>query len=269
MKWVDIKSESEKQGLPPGQVLQEKTQKAILTVLSEEKVFKHLVFQGGTCLRIFYDTKRLSEDLDFVLREGGTQYDLVQWHEAITQFVSKYFPFFTNVQFFLQKSSSKLQRTVLRADGTQQEQTTRIHLELAFVPSHCNEIKDMEFYPYISAVRVETLEEILADKILALMSRDYIKGRDLWDLHYLLYETDHAIPWELVTKKIADYEIGLDVKENVYPTLEHVSKKGEQKLRQEMKRFLPTPVFQAYAGKFDVLVQEIVKKIRKEYAHQG
>lgn len=269
MNWEEIREESEKRGLPPDQIFQEKTQNAILTVLSDEKVFTHIVFQGGSCLRIFYNNKRLSEDLDFVLRTEEEHYDLLQWKESIIQFVSKYFPFLTDVQYSLQKKARGLQRTVLRAKGDQKNQNTRIHLELAFVPSYFNEIKDMELYPYISAVRVETLKEILADKILALMSRDYIKGRDLWDLHFLLFTQGQAIPWELVFKKVADYELDPDMfKEAVDPTIEHVSNKGAQKLRQEMKRFLPSPVFEAYEQRFDSMVQAVSQRIQQEYSNE-
>ncbi|NIQ05939.1 MAG: nucleotidyl transferase AbiEii/AbiGii toxin family protein [Candidatus Korarchaeota archaeon] len=269
MKWEQLKEKSEKRGLAPDQTLQEITQKAILTALSEEKVFNHIVLQGGTCLRIFYDNKRLSEDLDFVLRTKGRRWDLLEWKEPITQFVSTYFPFLTDVQFSLQKESRELQRTVLRAKGDHQNQNTRIHLELAYVPSYFNEIRDMELYPYVSAVRVETLEEILADKVLALMSRDYIKGRDLWDLYFLLYKHEQAIPWELVFKKVADYGMDRDVfKENIHPTIEHVLEKGEQKLRQEMERFLPHPVFQVYGGRFDSMTQDVVRNIQREYSNE-
>ncbi|MFC3118445.1 nucleotidyl transferase AbiEii/AbiGii toxin family protein [Jhaorihella thermophila] len=34
--------------------------------------FKHLVFQGETCLRLIYGSNRFSEDLDFV---GGVDFD--------------------------------------------------------------------------------------------------------------------------------------------------------------------------------------------------
>lgn len=268
MRWGELKEESEKRGVTPDQMLQEKTQKAILTVLSEEKAFNHIVFQGGTCLRIFYNNKRFSEDLDFVLRRTESHYALEQWKDSIIDFVSNYFPFLTDVQYFLQKESKELQRTVLRVKGDQPNQHTRIHLELAFVPSYFNEIKDLELYPYISAVRVETLEEILADKILALMLRDYIKGRDLWDLYFLLYTQGQTISWELVFKKVADYGLNLEVfKGNIAPTIAQVSKKGAQQLRQEMERFLPEPVFQAHEPRFDSMIQDVVQKIQSSYSN--
>lgn len=37
----------------------------ILRILRESGVIDNLVFMGGTCLRLCYDSSRLSEDLDF------------------------------------------------------------------------------------------------------------------------------------------------------------------------------------------------------------
>jgi len=47
------------------QVFQEEVQKAVLASLSRDEAFNHLVFQGGTALRLFYENPRFSEDSDF------------------------------------------------------------------------------------------------------------------------------------------------------------------------------------------------------------
>lgn len=46
-------------------VLREISQKIILYALSQTSFFKNVAFYGGTCLRIFHNLDRFSEDLDF------------------------------------------------------------------------------------------------------------------------------------------------------------------------------------------------------------
>ena len=47
--------------------LREYLQLLILKILDEKGYFRHMAFVGGTALRILYDLKRFSEDLDFSL----------------------------------------------------------------------------------------------------------------------------------------------------------------------------------------------------------
>ncbi len=66
----DCKTDLEEQ-----QAVREITQEVVLAALGRGDFFKHALFQGGTCLRIFYGLNRFSEDMDFILREpdGGFQ----------------------------------------------------------------------------------------------------------------------------------------------------------------------------------------------------
>jgi len=47
--------------------LREYLQLLILQILDEKGCFRNIAFLGGTALRILYDLKRFSEDLDFSL----------------------------------------------------------------------------------------------------------------------------------------------------------------------------------------------------------
>ena len=49
------------------QAIREITQKVVLAALGRGDFFKHALFQGGTCLRIFHSLNRFSEDMDFAL----------------------------------------------------------------------------------------------------------------------------------------------------------------------------------------------------------
>ncbi len=52
--------------------IREITQEVALAALGRTDFFKYAIFQGGTCLRIFYGLNRSSEDLDFILKEPNS-----------------------------------------------------------------------------------------------------------------------------------------------------------------------------------------------------
>ena len=47
----------------------------LLSALSEAGVLQHVIFQGGTALRLCYGGERYSEDLDFVCGKAGAYLD--------------------------------------------------------------------------------------------------------------------------------------------------------------------------------------------------
>ncbi len=55
-------------------------------------------------------------------------------------------------------------------------------------------------------LKVESKEEILADKIVALGARDYLKSRDLWDIH-MLTQDRVVLNTDFVRSKINDYHL--------------------------------------------------------------
>jgi len=67
---------------------------------------------------------------------------------------------------------------------------SKINIEIANIPSHSNQFQLIKnnYNEIINKrifVQVETLEEILADKFIALSQRKYIKFVDLWDVEWL------------------------------------------------------------------------------------
>src|SRR6478672_7011233 len=55
----------------------------LLSALSEAGVLQHVVFQGGTALRLCYGGERYSEDLDFVCGKAGAYLDKVEFEKLI------------------------------------------------------------------------------------------------------------------------------------------------------------------------------------------
>ena len=56
--------------------IREITQEVALAALGRTDFFKHAIFQGGTCLRIFYGLNRFSEDIDFILKKANKNFTL-------------------------------------------------------------------------------------------------------------------------------------------------------------------------------------------------
>ena len=61
-------------------ILRELAQKMLLYALSRTSFFKKAVFYGGTCLRIFHNIQRFSEDLDFTVQK---ELDDFSWDDYI------------------------------------------------------------------------------------------------------------------------------------------------------------------------------------------
>ena len=76
----NCKSEQEEE-----HAIREITQEVALAALSRTDFFKYGVFQGGTCLRIFYGLNRFSEDLDFILKEPNPNFKLQPQLQSLSE----------------------------------------------------------------------------------------------------------------------------------------------------------------------------------------
>jgi len=264
MDWEEIVTNSTIRGGNLQQTFQEETQKTILACLSRQGAFNDLVFQGGTALHLFYGNPRFSEYLDFVTREKH-RFDLTKQTTKIKAFVSNVFPFLKETQVKIQKNDKEMQRLILITISELPEQKLRIHLELSYVPSYINQPRILDYPPLNPAVRVEDPSEILADKIVALGQRPYLKGRDLWDIYFLVFEKHLVIPWDLVFKKGVDYGATPKVlKNNLFTAAQKIKKEGKSVLSNEMSRFLPPSLFDQYHEMFDDISSKVAKEVEKQ-----
>ena len=262
MQWNEILKESQFTGFTPSQIFQEQMQKAVLTSMSRQNAFRNLVFQGGTALRLFYNNPRFSEDLDFASIQDVETFDIEKILTNSTRFISSFFPFLQQVKGRMQKQDNLLQRYILTTQSTVSEQRIRLHVEVAMIPSYHHELRILSFPPLQPVVRVETREEILADKLLALGSRSYLKGRDLWDIYFLTKEQELSVNWELVWTKAADYqEKTKQVKKGLQQSVTTLDTQGIAILDSEMKRFLPPAMFSTYQDMFRDVIEQVKKII--------
>jgi len=266
MSWDEIVQKSKKMGFSPTLILREEMQKATLASLSRMDAFNHIVFQGGTALRIFYNNPRFSDDLDFVLKDGEI-FELSSKSGEIEKYLSSEFYYLHGIRVNIQKNTRDIQRIVIRTVSENPSQKLSINTELFFVPSYHNSPKILIYPPLNPVVRVEEREEILADKIIAVILRRYLKGRDIWDIHYLTDELNVLTSHELIEKKVRDYGIR-DFHKRIRESRKKLLKDGVAALDREMKRSMPISTYNQLKISFEEIVKsvalEILKYIGKE-----
>ncbi len=229
-------------------------QRAILAHLSQSGVFDAGVFQGGTALRLVYGNRRFSEDLDFVARSSVPAFvqQVSASLEMLPQAVARSVSYLDDARASPQKVNGRLRRAAFRATVPPLHQTLRINLEFVAVPSHEARVaevtRDCATYPVLA----ESLREIVADKVVALALRPYVKGRDLWDLDFL------PSP-QLTRLKVADYGASWhDFATRFSERLALLPTVGAEALAGDMPRFLAADAFQQPETDIPLLVQRIV-----------
>src|ERR1043166_811599 len=55
----------------------------LLSAMSEARILRHAIFQGGTALRLCYGGERYSEDLDFVWGKAGSYFTDIEFKDLI------------------------------------------------------------------------------------------------------------------------------------------------------------------------------------------
>ncbi|MEN6386041.1 MAG: nucleotidyl transferase AbiEii/AbiGii toxin family protein [Phycisphaerales bacterium] len=171
--------------------IREITQEVALAALSRTEFFKYGVFQGGTCLRIFYGLNRFSEDLDFILNEPNPNFKLQPHLQSLARELETY-GYKVDIsdrseaniavrKAFKDDSIGKvLQLNHIGKSGPFRK--IRIKLEIDTNPpsGSQSEIKYLDF-PFVSSVTVQDKPSLFAGKTHALLCREYIKGRDWYD----------------------------------------------------------------------------------------
>jgi predicted nucleotidyltransferase component of viral defense system len=246
----------------------------ILEALYKSNIAKELVFQGGTSLRLCYNAVRYSEDLDFVLKDGKSfSSELMGEFENVfvRSIKTKY-----GLQAAVRKKekNNELDRVVVDKwiakvvinDKNSAQQ--RINIEIAAAPSHDNEFRVITNNYDINNANfgfyVETLEEILADKIVAVSQRAYFKARDFWDIHYLTLQRGVKLNRELVNKKIADYSIAEFEKNFFIKSTALNEDKNKELFKTEMKRFLSQDLYDMLDDNFVEQISKSVVKFQDE-----
>ena len=97
------------------QAIREITQEIVLAALGRTYFFQKAAFRGGTCLRIFHQLNRFSEDLDFALLEPYSTFLLEPYLTSVCDELSAYGYAF-EIQGRL-KTESAVQKAFLKDDS--------------------------------------------------------------------------------------------------------------------------------------------------------
>jgi len=183
-----------------------------------------LVFQGGTAIRWCHNGGRFSEDLDFVthlerpaLERLMQAIELPVTRESIAHFGPG--------RFTLTPRGQRDEGIVWRVAFEQQNARDRIMVKI-----ECERLREgvaLATEPRVlgmqgavsyliaagefriprpnSVMVVETLEEILSDKVRALLERPYLKGRDIYDVWHLRERLQVPAIREVVERKLTCY----------------------------------------------------------------
>ena len=181
----------------------------LIQVLSLAEIFREvgpsLIFQGGTAIRFFLGGTRTSEDLDFYM-DVRMFSNVDKTANRISIALAQVLDYVDGLSLYshkvYQRNHLHTMWFIFSQEGTRKK--LRLKIELFQVDHHFQKIKTYAHLlitaPFVKrevsafnlfldrlnvVVQVETTEGILADKIVAILARPYVKGRDLWDTWFL------------------------------------------------------------------------------------
>jgi predicted nucleotidyltransferase component of viral defense system len=171
------------------------TQQVVLAGLHRGGFFDHAAFYGGTCLCLFHQLPRFSEDMDFSLLHPDEGFNFENYFQPI---IDEFDSLGRKVEI-----KKKDKKTFGRVDSAflkdntdvynvafQTEKTIKVKIEVDTQPPLMfhTEQKAMTF-PYAFMVRCFQLPDLFAGKMHALVFRNWkarVKGRDWYDFEWYI-----------------------------------------------------------------------------------
>jgi predicted nucleotidyltransferase component of viral defense system len=196
--------------------LKEIYQEIALAGLARSDFFKIAAFQGDTALRIVYQLKRFSEDLDFMLLKASTHF---QWQSYLKAIELEFNSFGIEIEI-KDRADAKgvVKMAFLKEDSfakifeltydrlSSDEQKIIIKLEIDTTPPEGSFFEDVFLtYPYPFSILIQDFPSLFASKCHAILCRKYDKGRDWFDF---LWYLSRNIPVNYLLLKNALYQTG-------------------------------------------------------------
>lgn len=175
--------------------LHEVMQEITLAALYRAQFFNYAAFYGGTCLRIFHNLPRFSEDMDFSLLQNDETFFLEPYFEAIEIEFHAY-----GRQIEIVKKEKKNKTSVESAflkDNTEvynirfkTEKTVKIKIEVdKNPPLKFTTEQKLLMLPFSFMTRCFDISGLYAGKMHALLFRNWrgrVKGRDWYDFEWYI-----------------------------------------------------------------------------------
>lgn len=181
--------------------MREYLQARALQTLQDRGAWRSIAFMGGTALRFLYRIPRFSEDLDFALEDESGGYDFHKLMESIrSQFEHEGYV----VELKL-SARTTVNKAFIKFPGLEHE------LGLSPMPDQVFSIKvEVDTSPPVGAGLETTIvrrfvtlrlvhhdkPSLLAGKCAALLMREWLKGRDVYDLVWYLTNPEWPEPNE-------------------------------------------------------------------------
>jgi predicted nucleotidyltransferase component of viral defense system len=184
---------AQKRGTATPNVEQEVMQYIALAGLHRGGFFQHAAFYGGTCLRLFHNLPRYSEDMDFSLIEKRDDIHIENFFPAIIEefrlaghevsIVKKEKKNFGRVESAFLKENTEAYDI-----SFQTKKSVKVKIELDTDPPLAFDTEQLVLQqPYSFMTRCFTLPDLYAGKMYALVYRTWqrrVKGRDWYDFEW-------------------------------------------------------------------------------------
>ena len=170
-------------------ILREYLQYKILEIIFNSKLASKLSFLGGTALRILYGNTRFSEDLDFD-NFNMTKQDFLFLSSQIKNELQKqgYIVEIKNVFKGAYRCNIRLPK-VLFDNKLSNLQEEKILIQIDTAPhnfSYTPDKKMINKFDVFTQISATPLDILLSQKIYAVFNRKRVKGRDFFDIVFLL-----------------------------------------------------------------------------------
>lgn len=239
--WEEILQEAIRRGVPVTKkraIIREYLQVKFLTGLYRLPGCQNLAFIGGTSLRLLRGLDRFSEDLDFDNFGLSPVKTKVLFAKASREFkreeVACDFDF---------KISGKGGQGRLKI-STNPKEKLMVRLDFTFQPRIETEVLLLSEFGLSERIVTNTLPVLLSQKFRALITRKDTRGRDFYDLYWLLAR---GIKPNLIVLK----PIGIKSKEEFREKLIDFCQKKEKKMaffQKQLKPFLLNEENQRFIG---------------------
>lgn len=174
-------------------ILREYLQYKILDIIFKQKIGSKLSFLGGTAIKICYGSSRFSEDLDFD-NFGLTQEEFVELSDVIKKELELegYTVEIRNVFKGAFRCYVKIP-DILQSNNLDVHKEEKILIQIDTVPHGFKyEPKNhlLQKFDVFRNIKITPEDIIMSMKVAAIFGRKRMKGRDFYDLSYLLGRGD-------------------------------------------------------------------------------
>lgn len=212
--------------------------------------FNKAAFYGGTCLRIFHNLGRFSEDMDFSLLSVDKSFVLEEYFPAV---IEEFKTLGRDVVITKKdkKNFGKIESAFLK-DNTevydvafQTEKNLKIKIEIDInPPTKFTTEQRLLLQPYSFMTRCFTLPDLYAGKMHALVFRNWknrIKGRDWYDFEWYIRQ-GIGLDFTHLQERIREFN-GIEMtKDDFMAKLkERLSTADIQLVKQDVESFIKDP----------------------------